>query len=156
MPLYPAHEALLDTASRLVDEHESESDLRRAVSTAYFAMLHCVAFSCANAVAGEPDPDAEASVWRHVYRAVEHRQIRDQCNQLRNLKLLPDLHLFAAEFVRLQGRRHAADYDPYADFGYDDAYGDVFMAMVSIDSFCCAAETDRRAFVSWVMFKRRK
>ena len=156
MPLYPAHEALLDTASKLVDEYESESDLRKAVSTAYFAMFHCVAFSCANVIAGDPDPDADPSPWRHVYRAVEHRQVKDQCKQLRNFKLLPHLQLFADEFVRLQGRRHAADYDPYADFGYDDASGDVFMAAVSIDSFWHAAEPDRRSFVSWVMFRRRR
>lgn len=63
---------------------------------------------------------------------------------------------FATEIVRLQPRRHLADYDPYTKFTKTDVEGDVFMAAVSIDVFNGASEEEQRAFSSWVLFKERQ
>ena len=49
-----------------------QSDLRRAVSTAYYALFHCLAICCANMLVGGPGASRSEAAWRQAYRALNH------------------------------------------------------------------------------------
>ena len=58
------------------------ADLCRAVSTAYYAMFHCLAYTCADSLAGRSRSVGNRPMWRRVYRAPEHRQARTRCENM--------------------------------------------------------------------------
>ncbi|MYC32883.1 MAG: hypothetical protein F4X64_06865 [Chloroflexi bacterium] len=63
---------LLDVARRLAEGNPSQTDLRRAISSVYYALFHAIAQSNADTLVGDAplvrDPDA----WRQAYRALDH------------------------------------------------------------------------------------
>ena len=71
---------LIDVATQLTlssnDTPEHQERLRRAVSTAYYAMFHFLANSNANALIGDPTNDNDAMAWNRAYRALEHGDAR--------------------------------------------------------------------------------
>lgn len=81
-----------------------QASLRRAVSTAYYGLFHCLVAAAA------------ASFLSHKHRAFrpalmrvfEHRKMAEACQRFRRLKAQPAA---MAPFVGLQQARHEADYD---------------------------------------------
>ena len=49
-----------------------QSDLRRAVSTAYYALFHCLAGCCADLLVGDPGANRSLSAWNQTYRGLQH------------------------------------------------------------------------------------
>jgi uncharacterized protein (UPF0332 family) len=93
-----------------------DSDLKRAISTTYYAVFHCLAALCANAVVGRRK--SRAAAWRLAYRAIEHGKAKTDCMRFakdnqglgdRSVSVLRELSII---FVELQDERHKADYDP--------------------------------------------
>ena len=156
MPL-PLHEELISTGFRLVGTgNPTQGDLRRAVSAAYYAMFHRIAVCCARSLIGTANTNLSMKVWPHAYRGLDHNLAKKQCDKnLTSIGFSRRIVDFASEFVRLQPRRHLADYDPDARFTKKEVEGDVFMAAVSIDMFDDASEEERRAFAAWVLFRER-
>lgn len=96
-------------------------------------------------------------MWCHAYRALDHGPMKNQCEgDLEGRGFSNRIAQVASEFVRLQARRHLADYDPYERFTKDDVDGDVFMAAVSIDMFNSVDEAEQRAFAAWILLKPRR
>ncbi|MDW8444487.1 MAG: hypothetical protein RML45_09430 [Acetobacteraceae bacterium] len=70
----PLGESLIATAKRLLPEapgRPRQSDLRRAVSTAYYALFHTLAKSNADLLALKSDGVLERA-WTQVYRSLQH------------------------------------------------------------------------------------
>ena len=70
---------LLQLAAELADvsaRRPRRTDLCRATSTAYYALFHCLARACADALAGA---GGSRTAWRQVYRALEHGQTKRCC-----------------------------------------------------------------------------
>lgn len=101
------------------------TNLRRAVSSAYYAVFHAIAL----AVAQKALPSASESERQGYVRYVAHAAIKQACGWIagdsppRHLESvvlrLPTnrrLSLVAAAFVALQEQRELADYDHTADF----------------------------------------
>jgi hypothetical protein len=96
-----------------------QASLRRAVSTAYYAVFHLL---CAEA-ASQACAAAPQGLRDRVQRALAHETMRQAANsfQATNLPahvaslldgpIHPDLVAVARSFVRLQEERHQADYD---------------------------------------------
>lgn len=105
------------SADRLaaVGRRPRQTDLRRAVSNAYYAVFHCAAQGFADSLIGTRRRQTEA--WRKVYRAIEHGKAKDEFKALRSSAPSRAVRAFAVTFVELQELRHAADYDP-APFRY--------------------------------------
>ena len=55
--------------------------LRRAVSTAYYAMFHALAASNADALMGTPNDELTTDAWVQIYRGLNHNQTRAQLQQ---------------------------------------------------------------------------
>ena len=130
-----------------------QAGLRRAVSTAYYAMFHCLAASAANLFIGtERNP-----AWHRTYRALEHGRARTACRQAQAMPEFPvEIRDFADAFVELQIERQKADYAlDTAAYPKSDVLDYIVSAELAINRFEQAAVEARRAFAAHVLFRQR-
>lgn len=101
---------LIGTARGLTEpslRRPSQADLRRAVSTAYYAMFLCLAGAAANLPIGR----SRGSAWHLVYRALKHGKAKSACGHEQVMKRFqPEIQYFAETFVILQDAQHRAEY----------------------------------------------
>ena len=109
-----APEHLLQLAADLAEinpRRPRQAILCRAVSTTYYAMFHCLAYTCADRLAGSGGTVGNRPMWRRVYRAPEHGQTRTRCENTPSW-FVDEVRQFGQTFVDMQRKRHLADYDP--------------------------------------------
>ena len=128
--------------------------LRRAVSTAYFALFHALAQDCADQLVGRGS-SRSTTAWVQAYRALEHGFAKNACKGAEKLGFSSELVHCANEFIELQQARHDADYDPQATFLRAEVLDLVNRAQVSIEKLHGARTADRRAFAVLLLLKRR-
>ena len=132
-----------------------QTDLCRAVSTAYYALFHRLARCCADSVAGSRRGRGQP-VWTRTYRALEHGLAKTQCNNVFSINdFSSEIQIFAGSFVRMQDQRHQADYNPDAKFSRLQVMkfiDEVERAIVGLDA---ADSGQRRAFAIHVLFRQR-
>lgn len=130
----------------------SEANLRRAVSTAYYAAFHALSQSCADTLVGPYFADHTREHWIAAYRTLEHRQVRNRFNNQGRMANFPDqIRDFAIRFIELQDLRHRADYDPDATFEPDEVLQLVSGARVVIEAFNSAPDTERRLLAVYLI-----
>jgi len=107
---------LISSARLLINSDKgkpSQVNLRRSLSSAYYAMFHCLARTSADLLVGGPSAEKSKHAWQQVYRAVEHSATKNACKD----KIIRDfpkpIEDFANTFVTMQTKRHSADYDPF-------------------------------------------
>jgi hypothetical protein len=105
------HDDLLDIAARLAQLDEGkprQTSLRRAISSAYYALFHALARLCANHLVGWSKP---WEVYSPIYRTMDHGRAKEAFRRISSTR---GRHIaFIGEtFILLQERRHWADYDP--------------------------------------------
>lgn len=101
---------LADHLARLERGRPRQTSLRRAVSTAYYAVFHALAFLCVDALVGWKKPWEACTP---VYRALDHSApkrllVRDREGMIIGQEALAILRAFTT----LQEARQGADYDP--------------------------------------------
>ncbi|WHA40574.1 hypothetical protein [Agrobacterium larrymoorei] len=150
---------LLQLSQALADGAEpDQATLRRAVSTAYYAMFHCLCQTCADLFIGA---EGSKAAWRQTYRALQHGFAKNACNlqdkkQGEILQKFPvEIRNFANQFYNMQLKRHNADYDPYVRVEQSAVVVDILTVREAIDQFENTTEKDKRAFASLVLFQRR-
>ncbi len=153
---------LIATARDLVGTAKGrprQTNLRRAVSTAYYALFHCLAACCADTLVGGSGANRDADAWRQAYRGLNHNQAKAQCKRVQERnppRVFPmGIRQFAERFVLMQDRRHAADYDPSARFSKSDVAQSVNAAEDAITQFLKAPAKDRRAFAVYALLPLR-
>ena len=146
---------LIETARSLTEispRRPSQANLHRAVSTAYYAMFHCLAVCAANLLVGR----ARDSTWHQTYRALEHGKARSACEDKGATALFPpEVRDFADMFAALQKLRQKADYALDGKYGKEDVRATIDIVEDTIAGFEQADARHRRAFVAHVLFKRR-
>ena len=152
---------LIGTARRLTENAgpgpPRQSDLKRAVSTAYYALFHALCLLCANGFIGTRQADRSNPAWRQTYRSVAHGWAKNQCKRSNTIQLFPaQIGNFADEFVKMQEKRHAADYDPMSRFKLSDVIVAIDAAELAIQQLKDCPLKDRRAFAAWVTMPERK
>ena len=150
----------ITTARDLVDAGTAgrprEANLRRAVSTTYYALFHCIAASCADMLVGGAGASRSQPAWRQAYRALQHGTARNRCERRGMMEKFPrEIRDFAELFVLMQEERHRADYDPDASFY--KAYVRIRIAQAAnrITRFNRVPAKDRRAFAVYVLLDIR-
>jgi uncharacterized protein (UPF0332 family) len=103
---------LLDLADQMVREGSASSAIRRrAVSTAYYAVFHALAKSCASILL--PSIGRNSEIYERVYRALDHGPLKKafmtKGGPLKHRKSLRDIGELV---IDLQSERHRADYLP--------------------------------------------
>ena len=141
---------LLDAARLLVDASNStpppDGQLRRAISTAYYALFHKVLDSAATRFMGTNHRHRPG--FSLLYRGFNHGRMKSICKSIdvallsqtyaRHLgvaRVSQDMRDFASVFVALQEARHTADYDPHWAVAHTDAIGLVDQADLGIQAF---------------------
>lgn len=147
---------LLRLASDLAGEGAGQgqprnTNLRRAVSTGYYALFHGIG----TAVAAEALPSGSADERAGYGRYVNHAAIKVVCDWISGSR--PPLHLqalvarlrqssrlsaVASSFVTLQEQREAADYDHVADFSKPVTLALVRRARAAVAEISAQKETD--------------
>lgn len=128
---------LISTARRLVGKgrlgQPRQTDLKRALSTAYYAMFHALCLNGANSLVGKSPAHRSHRAWKQAYRAVEHGIARKQCEKREIMRDFPvAIQDFARIFVDLQTERHLADYDPDYKFRRHEVLFSIAVAEVAI------------------------
>lgn len=130
------------------------ADLRRAVSTAYYAAFQTMAKDAADLLVGV-GPDRPERAWVQCYRALQHGDAKSACAQVRSLGFPTAIVASADAFVRLQEKRHAADYDPNFRISRTDANDLIDLAESAIHSLKSSPRKDRKAFAVLLLFRKR-
>lgn len=148
---------LLAMAWEMADRDQPrQAHLKRAMSTAYYAMFHALCRNCADSLVGpEGTPGRSRRAWNQAYRAVEHGYAKNQCKD----KVMDDfpetIRNFAIHFVQLQELRHEADYDPAISFTIQEARKAIWDTEVMISKLMNSEVRDRKAFSVWITMKKR-
>ncbi len=139
--------------TKLSPRRPTQANLRRAVSTAYYAMFHCLASSAASLLVG----GGRGTAWHQVYRTLEHGKAKNACQRHRAMQVFPaGIQDFAKAFVRLQTERHRADCALEGSRYYkSDVIVEIDAAERAIDQFERMAVAARRGFVVHVLFRQR-
>ncbi len=164
---------LLEQADRLIASAGKgtprQADLRRAISTAYYAVFHSVLTGAADCFAGRASRNT--SNYALIYRSVDHRPLRTACEVLKRAtppQRLPEKYsryepvggfgeivAVAAAVVELNEKRQEADYDPLYRSSVSDALAAIATARDALARLKAASPTRRVAFFSLIVFPPR-
>ena len=149
---------LTDTCYKLVPSAAtpppSQTDMRRAISTAYYAVFHTLAVSNAELIAGQPQSNMSSYAWERVYRRLDHGRARNNLCAVLNL-LSSNGENFARAFIDLQDLRQEADYDPNFSVTRTRALNIIAQAETAIRDFAQLTQEERRLLAAQSMFDRR-
>jgi hypothetical protein len=150
---------LLNTASDLLDASRGrprQATLKRAASTIYYALFHCLARWGADLIIGSTQQARRQEAWRQVYRSLEHTAAYRACTNADTMETFtPAVRTFAITFADMQTKRHKADYDPTTRFRKSAVLEDLRVAQLAITEFDGAGVRDRRAFIAAVLLRSR-
>ena len=131
-----------------------QADLRRAISTAYYALFHhaCIQFS---AIVLRPGSGTYLRAWSQAYRYLDHGPARQRCIEAcrKERNFSAGIVVFAEAFIDLQQRRNAADYDPIPVFTVVDANALIVSAEAALAAFDVEPVEAQRAFVVFLALR---
>lgn len=149
---------LIATARRLAKaspRRPRQADLKRAVSTAYYALFHALAKNGADLLVGVGAKRPEKA-WTQVYRALNHGDAKKVCTNKDILRgISPSLRGCAGAFVELQEARHKADYDPGHRISRAEALARIDQAEQAVRDLREAPRQERFEFATVILFKAR-
>jgi len=165
----PDPNELLAVARLLTDETSgapSDAQLRRSVSTAYYAVFNKILREAADRFVG-PNQSSKAA-YRLVYRNFEHGRVKEVCIRLCASRLSEqmkrelgrdsvsrEMRDFASSFPFLQAARQHADYDPSFVILLVDAADQIAAAQTAIAAFDQTAEDERTDVLALMMGRTR-
>ncbi len=142
---------LLDAAWAMAgNAQQNQALLRRAVSTAYYALFHLlIEDACANWVVVEQRG--------RLSRQFEHRRMRDaSAATAKRSAPKSDMFVVADTFVDLQGKRHEADYDFTDTFVILDVTADLRAAESAFQSWERVRQDDAaKDYLFSLLFRER-
>ena len=96
-------------------------DLRRSISTSYYALFHGLAELTAGRLVGSTSAAQRSAAWSRVYRDLNHLSAKKACSRPELQGCSQELARFLMAFPTLQELRHQADYDPIVRFKQGEA-----------------------------------
>ncbi len=144
----------------------TDAQLRRAISTAYYALFHKILRSAAERFAGSDQDNTPA--FSLLYRAFDHRRMKAICeslqaptlskpyqNHLRRTTVSSHMRDFAVAFTDLRAARVRADYEPSGQFLSSDASSLIDSAQVAIEAFDQIPPSERADVLALMMVGAR-
>ncbi len=155
-----------DLVSRAKVGAPSQTALRRAISTAYYAIFNHIVRSAADTLVGAKH--RKSPRYALIYRAFEHARMRQVSelldkhtlggkarNALGMSEPLPDVRDIATAFANLQEWRHWADYDPAGTISRSDAKEMVAQAELAIRKLDSLPIEERKNLLVFMMTSSR-
>lgn len=143
-----------------------QTELRRAISAAYYGVFHFVLEQAADTYVGAKH--AATPQYGLAYRSISDAWLRNLCTDVAKpnppAKLKPflpenglseDLRKFAVAVAELQEKRHGADYAPADRFGRGDELAAIERARSAVERFANAPASERQVFLSLLLFQPR-
>lgn len=152
------HEHLLATALDLISSRPGRprmANLRRAISSIYYAMFHCMTSNNADRIVGSSTSDRDRPVWLQIYRALEHRTAKNRCKDQMVRQFPLGIRDFAEVFETMHELRETADYNPEALFSVDEVWYWSKVVYSVIESFEATPPQHRRAFAAYLLLPNR-
>ena len=166
--LSPQH--LLEQAEMLISPSgqgpPKQVYVRRAVSSAYYAVFHALLTALADDFVGRSKRGTVE--YALAYRSLSHRTAKNLCGEVQRTtpskkfsNLVPgggfgaDLVAFSAAFVELQEKRHTADYDPVPRLKTADASLAIKTARSAIRRLHAVPTAKRKRFLALLAFVPR-
>ena len=134
-----------------------QEELKRAVSTAYYALFLHLCDSTANLMVGtlQPDPGRRAA-WQRMYRVLQHGVIRNKClNRNEMQPFSAGIREFASLLASAQNGRHDADYDPFSRYTRQQVLDLIAKAYNAIEAFDAVSRNERRHFIAYLLASDR-
>jgi uncharacterized protein (UPF0332 family) len=129
-------------ASRLLASGQpTQEALRRAISTAYYAMFHAMAASNANLLVGQKTPSNQSN-WTSTYRSLRHFRAENPLYGWPHL-FSPPVQNFAIIIAGIKRQREDADYNPDASFTQNQVITWIDRAEQAIIDFNNASSQER-------------
>ena len=128
--------------------------LKRAVSTAYYAMFHALCVSNADALVGASPTGDDFDLWVQTFRALDHGQAKNRLFAYRQQSSVTEIHDLASLFGRLQADRLDADYNPRSVFTRSQVIGLIDLAEAVIDAFANIPARQRRLLATHLLVGR--
>lgn len=147
--------SLADRLAKASPKRPRQADLRRSISTAYYALFHALAKSGAELLVGKTKAFRSEKAWQQMYRALDHGRAKSASEAARNLGFPQGLKDCADSFVELQKARHDADYDPLHRPTRPEALQAVVRARDAISKLRTAPLKHRRAFAVQLLMQKR-
>lgn len=149
---------LLEIARNLAERERGkprQASLRRAVSTAYYAVFHALADLCADELVGWNKP---WEIFSPVYRSLDHNEARRLFERARTSKSYgASVEKIGLAFLRLQQAREEADYDPEPfRYGRDDTRKLVEEAQKTVAAIRALDAETRLLLAAHLVTKRRR
>lgn len=143
-----------DDLCRSTGGRPRDAFMRRAVSTAYYALFHALARLCADELVGRAY--ARTAGYARVYRALDHASARRALRSQEAAQLGSAVGRIGLAFAELQQERHRADYDP-SSFGYmfDETRAVVAKAREAVALLASLEPSVRRTLATLILFKAR-
>jgi uncharacterized protein (UPF0332 family) len=131
------------------------TSLRRAVSTAYYALFHAIAERCAATLITYGGSDWET--YTLVYRALDHATVKKVLSQDPSGKVFGlQIASIGAVFLQLQEARITADYDPGPfDYGKSEVLELIAQARNASQLMRALPEETSRRLAAHFIAKRR-
>ena len=164
-------EKLLETARALVEHHAAQghpkqSNLRRGVSTAYYAVFHRLSWGVTTHLL----PDGRLAERLALARSIDHSAVKKVCQWVANPNSSPahvrpivttiganrSMVNIALIFLDLLEARHRADYDHLASFSKPSALAHIDAADTVLQSIDGVAQPVRGAFFALVALEVKK
>ena len=153
----PAH--LLEQAEGLAaapaEGQPRDADLRRTISTAYYAIFHAILTAAADLFVGAAKQTT--SLYGLAYRSVNHQKVREVCREV--AKPIPSdrykPYVLADATVLLQAKRYEADYNPLFAATRTDVDILLKQARKALDDLQSATEEQRSLFLGLLLFEPR-
>lgn len=140
--------------SRKTGRRPREAFMRRAVSTAYYAVFHALSRMCADELIG--GGRAKTPAWGRVYRGIDHQAAKKALLSPEAGSISPAVVAFGRAFASLQEARHEADYNPvFFGYFYEETRAQIERARQAIDDLNAMSSDDRRTLATLVLFKPR-
>ena len=132
---------LINTSHLLANGQPTQEALRRAVSTAYYAMFHTLSASNADLIEG-PRTQANQATWTTTYRSLRHARAGSMVQRWPHL-FSPALGNFAVIIDSMKVQREEADYNPEANFTQQQVVTWIANAEQAIADFNSAPAQER-------------
>jgi len=157
------HAELLESALKLACEGTgatppTQTDLRRSISTSYYAAFHFILKQCADLLADDTDGTDIHRAWYQVYRSIDHGWIERASRKATDQTLcFPQaISDFSASFINWKESRHDADYNPDELFVASQALAIFGEVETAIQAFEQVDIKHRRAFAILVACGKRR
>lgn len=152
--LLAVSESLADSPSTLGRLRQAE--LRRAMSTAYYAMFFEIRANYADFLVGASQHARSSIAWDQAFRTLDHGPLASAAQKLQNLDMDPKLLAFFEAFAEAKQKREDADYSLAHDVDESDVLSSISTIAAALRTYRRVPVRDRRAGLAVILSRARQ